>query len=455
MTESTEMATPSKWDELKRLTIKYWPPVVMILITTVAWLMYGGDSAPVNLPAVEAPAVETVVVEAPAAPAVDAVEAPAAPAVDIDVNSEGFFAFVDEGNFWLAMTIILAIILVANLLSHLKKPVAAGAAAGTLPAPYFRSSIVWFIAAVLMVLIGLWGIYPTFFGENNQDSEIFGDLGLFGVIAVGVIAITLVVGAVKYMGIAGNASAYFFMVVWVLLLFFGIIYLLGGWLAPDATTAIIDAVKNDAASAAAGIVETTNGKTSVKWDALFDKDTWLSIAIVAILTLAPVVVFHQYISKNKLVVVPVALVAMTIFFGTVYKILIEYEPAREVIEDVSGALGAANETVNPFLGERHTHNLSGLSSGEAQTIIDVGPYDDIKVSMPMKVCRFASPDGIMPTSGWLARFGNEPWFDSDAFLKRTNSNPNIRTYELSETMKEGMKDADTTVDITFTLTCEQ
>jgi hypothetical protein len=430
--------TESKWG--------VWGLLGLGIILLILNLFSGGDSAPVNLQTDE-----TAVVVIPATPDV-VVKAPTAPTIDVDENSEGFFSFVDEGNFWLAMTIILAIILVANLLSHLKKPVAAGAAAGTLPAPYFRSSIVWFIAAVLMVLVGLWGIVPSFLGEGNFITEMEDKIGWTGIILAGVIAITLVVGAVKYMGISGNASAYFFMGVWVLLLFFGIIYLLGGWLAPDATTAIIEAVKNDAESAASSIVETTNGTSSIKWEALLDGKTWTRIALVAIFLLAPVVVIHQYVSKNKLVVLPVALVAMAIMFGSIYKILIEYEPAREVIEDVSGALGAANETVNPWLGETRYADLT-TTPDHRLVVANIGPNDTVRVQIPPKFCIV----DWKPTSFWLQDHGNASWYDpSGYYLYKVAGGSGLnRTYKFTKSFKEGLRAANTTLSLEIWATCQQ
>ncbi|MFN3692959.1 MAG: hypothetical protein ACK4SL_02560 [Candidatus Paceibacteria bacterium] len=413
------------------------------IILLILNLFVGGDSAPVNPTTVEAPAV-------------DAVEAPAAPAIDLEVNTEGFFASIGEGNFWLAMTIILAILMTANWASKLMKEPPAKVFdkasktwvenKNTNPVPRFKASFVWLIAGVLMVVVGLWGIYPAFFGENNEISEIFGELGLFDIIAVGAIAITLVVGAVKYMGIAGNASAYFFMVGWVLLVFFAILYLIGIFLAPDATTLIIEAVKNDAQSAAASIVETTEETSSIKWEALFDPETWTNIAIIAILTLAPVVVFHQYISKNKLVVVPVAIVAMMILFGSIYKILIEYEPAREVIEDVSGALGAANEKFNPTLGESLSLRLYKDDLGRASTI-SLGMHDDLTVFVP--------EDGyalcIDASASFKRRYEDRGWFDPTHVVDITSYNRNMANrLTVAEAMKPGLK-AEGIERVTYTI----
>jgi hypothetical protein len=415
MTPAIKTTASALWQQ----SVRFIPFLFIgLAVLLFIWSWITPDQVVITTP--DEPAVETVVVETPAAPA-----------VDVDVDTEGFFTFVGEGNFWLAMTIILAIILVANLLSHLKKPVAADAAAGTLPAPYFRSSVVWFIAAALMVLVGLWGIYPAFFGENNQVSEIFGDLGLFGIIAVGVISITLVVGTVKYMGIAGNASAYFFMVVWILLLFFGIIYLLGGWLAPDATTAIIEAVKNDAQSAAAGIVETTNGIHSIKWEK-FVEINWGKFFGISFFGLCVIGVGVYLLKGNKIVTFAFVVVASLLVFPTAFYYSWTYAVPGDVKEFVTGAATSVYEA-NPVLGETKRVQVALADVGRNIPVF-LGPHDELSMSIPMggyKACADAS-------SSWKMNHGHQPWFDPHAFASFSGQSVNKRL-TLSKTLTDGMR----------------
>lgn len=280
-------------------------------------------------------------------------------------------------------------------------------------------------------------------------------LGWFGVISLGVIAATLVFGIWRYTKIPGNASAYLFMGVVVFFIFFGGLYVIGMLVAPWQTKILLDAAQTSIQQGTEGLTTPTSpyGHRAIDWQAIGEFN-WGKFFGISFFGLCVIGVGIFLLKGNKIVTFVFVIVASLLVFPTAFYYSWTFAVPEEVKEFVTGAATNAYEA-NPFLGERHTHNLSGLNSGETKTIIDVGPYDDIRVAMPRKVCRFAGPNGIMPSAGWLARFGSEPWFDPNTFIKRTNSSPDIRTYELSEQMKKGMKDADTTVDITFTLTCQQ
>ncbi len=238
-----------------------------------------------------------------------------------------------------------------------------------------------------------------------------------------------------------------------------IIVLVMNWfLTPAVTTELVNAAQHDAQCAARSVIKnsTVCQDTALDWEALLNPDSWYKIGFVLICAVAPFVVFNEYRKRNKWAVYPLLAVALIITIGGTYAILKRSEIAQEVYEDASGALGAANEALNPALGESREVHLEKGSTGTTQGV-EVGVHDTITVFMPAKGCNFPAPDGIMPSDHWLSRHGNATWFDPDTFIVRDpDTFPNKRLYTLSETMKKGMKEDEVgTVDIVFKLSCRQ
>jgi hypothetical protein len=115
-------------------------------------------------------------------------------------------------------------------------------------------------------------------------------------------------------------------------------------------------------------------------------------------------------------------------------------------DDVSGALGAANEAVNPFVGETRYVVLQSNRAGQ-DIPVTLGPNDNLRISVPMggfKPCIDASV-------AWKSNHGNASWFDPRAFGHLTGQGQ-VQHLTLSETLKAGMQSNDVPgIDLMVTL----
>lgn len=120
--------------------------------------------------------------------------------------------------------------------------------------------------------------------------------------------------------------------------------------------------------------------------------------------------------------------------------------------DVSGALGAANETVNPWLGETRHVNLA-TAAGHRTVVANIGPYDTVQVYIPPKFCTV----GWEATSFWQQQHGNASWYDPSGhyLYKVAGGTGQNRTYEFTESFKEGLRSANTTLSLEIWATCKQ
>ncbi len=200
------------------------------------------------------------------------------------------------------------------------------------------------------------------------------------------------------------------------------------------TLNLLDGVQNAAQQGAGSLVETTrtpNGTVvnTINWDAISGID-WYRVGIVAILSLSPLVLFKEYMSKNKWAVGPVLAVALVVTLGQVYYMLKYYEPAREVFEDVSGALGAASEPVMEIMGENHFVDLQS-APGHRLIVANIGPYDTLSVMVP---------DGS--SVDWQAYPGyeNVPGYDPTGYYlyNTTGQGGWKRYYDFTEEFEEGL-----------------
>jgi hypothetical protein len=282
------------------------------------------------------------------------------------------------------------------------------------------------------------GAGPTWF------DDILAKVGWFGVISIGVIALTLVFGAYRYTKIPGNASAYLLMALVAFIVFFGGIYLVGMLAAPSQTKMLLDAAQTSIEQGVDGMTTVTSpyGHRTLNWKALLDQETWKSIAIVLILGMAPVVVVHQYTKGNKVAVYPTLIVCLLIMFGSVYYLLKSYEPAREVYNDVTGAV----QELNPAAGDDVVVNWNG-GSYDRVMIAEVGPWDILKVQRPQNNMRSC----INMTRAWKEAHQAKPWFDSSAFLIRIGSTGRLTNYQLTDAFKEALKETDEKISLEIDL----
>jgi hypothetical protein len=281
------------------------------------------------------------------------------------------------------------------------------------------------------------------------------DIDPFWWISVGAIICVLTVGSYKYWPIAGNTSVYILLGTFGVILILGSIYVVMMKLAPNETSMVLGAAQNEVRDAAQSVVKTNPyGGASIDWDTIGDFN-WGKFFGISFFGLCVIAVGVFLLKGNKIVTFVFVIVASMLVFPTAFYYSWTFAVPEPVKEFVTGAATTVYEA-NPFLGENHTLDLTRLASGDARTVVDVGPNDTITVYMPRKSCRFAGPDGIMPSGYWLSRHGGKAWFDADTFLKRTNGQPDVRTYGLSELMKDGMQtDRVETVDVVFALTCGQ
>lgn len=264
--------------------------------------------------------------------------------------------------------------------------------------------VAFILGALIVATVGIYQVLPTADpAGNNADPSFFTGVvdtfGWFGILAMAVTGLTLAFGAWRYSKTPGNASAYLFMGVVAFIVLFGAVYNLFNMVAPNETRYLLDGLQNSVEQGVGGMVQIEslpNGQTStsLKWEAIFDGEFWKQVAIIAILTTSPIVIFHQYVTKNKLMVTAVSVVALTIGFGSIYYLLKSYEPAREVMQDLTSAAGE----VNPFRGETHHVNANGPRQSHM-----VGPYDDIVVYWPAS--RTPNCNFVDASPRWRQQYG--------------------------------------------------
>lgn len=120
--------------------------------------------------------------------------------------------------------------------------------------------------------------------------------------------------------------------------------------------------------------------------------------------------------------------------------------------DVSGALGAANETVNPWLGETRYANLT--TTQDLRLVVnDIGPHDTVRVHIPPKFCTV----DWEATPFWLQQYGNATWYDPTGhYLYKVSGGSSLtRTYAFTDAFKEGLKAAGANVALEFRANCQQ
>lgn len=314
--------------------------------------------------------------------------------------------------------------------------------------------VAFVFAALVVALTGIsqiWsGTLPGTPGVPNWFSNLSNTIGWFGIVTVAVSAVALAVGGYRYTKLPGNISAYLFVTVVACIIFFGGLYVIGLLVAPLQTQVLLDAAQASIQQGADGLTTITSpyGHRTIDWQAIGELNWGKFFGIlffgICVIGFGVFLLKGHKIATFLFVVTASALVLPTAFYYSWTNVV--PEPVQTFVSDAAGTVVEAN----PFLGEKHEVNLHTALNGRMNRN-GIGPNDSVEIT----ISGGCSIDWI-PTPSWLSQYGGQPWYDPTGYYlqKIAGGSGRVRTYEFTERFKEGLRQANATLDLEIWQVCQ-